>query len=43
MREGICDTSPIQYLHQIGFQYLLEEFDWPGLRSRPRKGSRRCL
>jgi predicted nucleic acid-binding protein len=26
VREAICDTSPIQYLHQIGFLYLLTEF-----------------
>jgi predicted nucleic acid-binding protein len=26
VREAICDTSPIQYLHQIGFLYLLAEF-----------------
>ena len=26
MREAICDTSPIQYLHQIGFLHLLAEF-----------------
>ena len=26
MREAICDTSPIQYLHQIGCLYLLAEF-----------------
>jgi predicted nucleic acid-binding protein len=25
MREAICDTSPIQYLHQAGFLYLLFE------------------
>ena len=25
MREAICDTSPIQYLHQTGFLYLLFE------------------
>jgi len=25
MREAICDTSPIQYLHQIGFLNLLPE------------------
>jgi predicted nucleic acid-binding protein len=24
--EAICDTSPIQYLHQIGFLHLLAEF-----------------
>jgi predicted nucleic acid-binding protein len=24
--EAICDTSPIQYLHQIGFLHLLPEF-----------------
>jgi hypothetical protein len=22
VREAICDTSPIQYLHQIGFLHL---------------------
>ena len=26
MREAICDTSPLQYLHQIGFLHLLAEF-----------------
>ena len=26
MHEAICDTSPIQYLHQIGFLHLLAEF-----------------
>ena len=26
MRDAICDTSPIQYLHQIGFLHLLTEF-----------------
>ena len=26
MREAICDTSPIQYLHQIGVLHLLAEF-----------------
>ena len=26
MREAICDTSPLQYLHQSGFLYLLAEF-----------------
>ena len=26
MREAICDTSPIQHLHQIGFLHLLPEF-----------------
>jgi uncharacterized protein len=26
MREAICDTSPIQYLHQIGYLHLLPEF-----------------
>ncbi len=25
MREAICDTSPIQYLHQIGCLHLLED------------------
>jgi uncharacterized protein len=24
--EAICDTSPIQYLHQVGFLHLLPEF-----------------
>jgi len=24
--EAICDTSPIQYLHQIGFLHLLRDF-----------------
>ena len=26
MHEAICDTSPIQYLHQTGFLHLLAEF-----------------
>jgi predicted nucleic acid-binding protein len=26
VREAICDTSPLQYLHQIGFLHLLAEF-----------------
>jgi predicted nucleic acid-binding protein len=26
VHEAICDTSPIQYLHQIGFLHLLAEF-----------------
>ena len=26
MRKAICDTSPLQYLHQIGFLHLLAEF-----------------
>lgn len=26
MHEAICDTSPLQYLHQIGFLHLLSEF-----------------
>ena len=26
MHEAICDTSPIQYLHQIDFLHLLAEF-----------------
>jgi hypothetical protein len=26
MHEAICDASPIQYLHQIGFLHLLAEF-----------------
>jgi predicted nucleic acid-binding protein len=26
MHEAICDTSPIQYLHQIGVLHLLAEF-----------------
>jgi predicted nucleic acid-binding protein len=26
VREAICDTSPIQYLHQIGLLHLLAEF-----------------
>jgi len=26
VHEAICDTSPIQYLHQIGFLYLLADF-----------------
>jgi len=26
VREAICDTSPIQYLHQIGLLHLLGEF-----------------
>lgn len=26
MPDAICDTSPIQYLHQIGFLHLLPEF-----------------
>ena len=26
MPDAICDTSPIQYLHQIGFLHLLAEF-----------------
>ena len=26
MHEAICDTSPIQYLHQIGFLHLLAAF-----------------
>ena len=26
MHEAICDTSPIQYLHQTGFLILLAEF-----------------
>ena len=26
MHEAICDTSPIQYLHQIGFLSLLADF-----------------
>jgi predicted nucleic acid-binding protein len=26
VREAICDTSPIQYLHQIGFLHLLGAF-----------------
>ena len=25
-REAICDTLPIQYLHQIGFLHLPQEF-----------------
>jgi len=26
VHEAICDTSPIQYLHQTGFLHLLAEF-----------------
>jgi predicted nucleic acid-binding protein len=26
VHEAICDTSPLQYLHQIGFLHLLAEF-----------------
>jgi predicted nucleic acid-binding protein len=26
VHEAICDTSPLQYLHQIGFLHLLPEF-----------------
>ena len=26
MHDAICDSSPIQYLHQIGFLHLLSEF-----------------
>jgi hypothetical protein len=26
VRKAICDTSPLQYLHQIGFLHLLAEF-----------------
>jgi len=26
VHEAICDTSPLQYLHQIGFLHLLSEF-----------------
>lgn len=26
MREAVSDTSPIQYLHQSGYLYLLDEF-----------------
>ena len=26
MHEAICDTLPIQYLHQIGFLHLLTDF-----------------
>lgn len=26
MRDAICNTSPIQYLHQIGFLHLLADF-----------------
>ena len=26
MHDAICDTSPLQYLHQVGFLHLLGEF-----------------
>jgi len=26
VHEAICDTSPIQYLHQTGFLHFLAEF-----------------